>query len=197
MTTQIPEGEIAGALATLQNLSDEEIRHLIDDDTHFENYILNLAQVKQWDNEKDLMMASNKSLAEYNLTYESKLKEGKTGLMELYEKARSLTDELETKRAQLESLSSRTSLDTTYALLQTASAEAEEESETITEQFLSGGMETEAFISKFVAQRTNAHLRRLKSEKMGELVSSQRNRPSFNAPYPTGPGMPMPMPGMM
>jgi len=131
------------------------------------------------------------------LTYEPKLKEGKTVLMELYEKARSLTDELETKRAQLESLSSRTSLDTTYALLQTASAEAEEESETISEQFLSGGMETDAFITKFVAQRTTAHLRRLKSEKMGELVSSQRTRPSFNAPYPTGPGMPMPMPGMM
>lgn len=58
-------------------------------------------QVKQWDSEKEMLMASNKSLAEYNLAYEPKLKDGKAVLMELYEKARALADELETKRAQL------------------------------------------------------------------------------------------------
>lgn len=48
-----------------------------------------------------MLIASNKSLAEYNLGFEPTLKEGKQSLMELYQKARSLTDELETKRAQL------------------------------------------------------------------------------------------------
>lgn len=47
-----------------------------------------------------MLLASNKSLAEYNLTFEPKLKEGKQSLMNLYQQARSLTDELETKRAQ-------------------------------------------------------------------------------------------------
>lgn len=90
-------------------------------------------------------------------------------------------------------------MDTTYALLQASSAEAEEESEAVTEQFLSGEIETDAFITKFITMRTTAHLRRLKAEKMGEIVASQRNRSSFNsAPYPTSPpSMPMPGPGMM
>lgn len=57
--------------------------------------------MKKWENDKEILIASNKSLAEYNLTFEPKLKEGKQGLMELYQKARALTDELETKRAQL------------------------------------------------------------------------------------------------
>jgi len=198
MSAQIPEADINSALANLQNLSDDELKNLLDDDNVFENFVQNLAQVRQWDSEKELLMASNKSLAEYNLTYEPKLKDGKAVLMELYEKARALADELETKRAQLESLSSRTSLDTTYALLQASSAEAEEESEAVSEKFLSGEMETEAFTSKFIALRTTAHLRRLKSEKMGEIVASQRNRSSFNsAPYPLTSPPTMPMPGMM
>jgi len=173
------------------------------------------------------MMASNKSLAEFNLTYEPKLKDGKATLMALYEKARSLTDELEPKRAQLgkliviflvfiasiakyknrkgfivfivflESLSSRTSLDTTYALMQAASAEAEEECDGLSEKFVEGQMDPETFLNQFLPLRTTAHLRRLKCEKMGELISSQRNRASFNsAPYPTIPAS-MPMPGMM
>jgi hypothetical protein len=55
--------------------------------------------VKAWEAEKDVLMAANKSLAESNLTFEPMLREGKSTLIELYEKARSLTDELETKRA--------------------------------------------------------------------------------------------------
>jgi len=46
-------------------------------------------------------MASNKSLAEFNLTFEPKLQAGKAALMELYEQARGVTDEMETRRAQL------------------------------------------------------------------------------------------------
>lgn len=183
-------------------------------------------------------MASNKSLAEFNLTFEPKLKTGKAALMELYEKARGVTDELETKRAQLgecclsirllvlifiecslsnlnerspdfffififypimiESLYSRTSLDTTHALLQTAALEAEEESDKITEQFLDGLMDAETFMSQYEPARCLSHMRRLKSEKMAELVKqSQRGRTSFSTsvPYPTSPPQ-MPMPGM-
>lgn len=169
-------------------------------------------------------MASNKSLAEFNLAFEPKLKAGKSALMELYEKARGVTDELETKRAQLgnnsfryqssqilelkkpnvmyrcvlESLYSRTSLDTTHALLQTATMEAEEESDKITEPLLDGSMDVETFISQFEPLRCKAHMRRLQTEKMAELVTqSQRGRSSFSTsvPYPTSPPS-MPMPGM-
>lgn len=178
-------------------------------------------------------MASNKSLAEFNLSFEPKLNAGKAALMELYEKARGITDELETKRAQLgeihlfkcfdrflitlnthfillvhalfklecffaESLYSRTSLDTTHALLQTAAMEAEEESDKVSEEFLEGSLDVDSFSSQFEPLRCKAHMRRLKTEKMAELVTqSQRGRTSFSTsvPYPTSPPQ-MPMPGM-
>ena len=90
-------------------------------------------------------------------------------------------------------MNSRTSLDTTYALLQAASAEAEEKSEELADSFLSGSTELETFTNQFVQLRIAAHLRRLKTEKMGEIVASNRSRSSYSAPYPTVPPM-MPMP---
>lgn len=45
MSAQIPEAEINGALANLQNLSDDELKQLIEDDNVFENFVQNLAQV--------------------------------------------------------------------------------------------------------------------------------------------------------
>jgi len=98
----------------------------------------------------------------------------------------------------VESLYSRTSLDTTHALLQTASMEAEEESEKLAEQFLAGSLDVDTFVGQFEPLRCKAHMRKLKTEKMAELVtSSQRGRTSFStaAPYPTSPPQ-MPMPGM-
>lgn len=99
----------------------------------------------------------------------------------------------------IESLYSRTSLDTTHALLETASMEADEESEKLTEQFLDGSIDIDAFINQFEPLRCKAHMRRLQTEKMAELVQqSQRGRisfPSAGVPYPTSPPN-MPMPGM-
>jgi len=197
MSTQLPDGELNSALGNLMALTDDELIKLIEDDSAFESFVQNLAQVKQWESEKEMLMTSNKSLAEFNLTYEPKLTEGKAALMELYERARSLGDEVEIKRAKVESLSSRTSLDTTYAVLQTAAAEADEESETFAEKFLLGEVDVDTFVNKFISLRTTAHLRRVKSEKMGDIVQAQRNRSTFStAPYPTG-SPSIPMPGMM
>jgi len=196
MTAQLPEAEISAALQSLNRLSDDELQKFIESEEYFENFVSQLPQVKKWENDKEMLIASNKSLAEYNLTFEPKLKEGKQGLMELYQKARSLTDELETKRAQLESLSSRTSLDTTHALLQAAAAEAEEKSDALTESFLDGSMELESFLAQFVPLRVSAHLRKLKADKMAEIVNSHRTRSTFSAvPYPTNnhPMMPHPV----
>ncbi|CAL8073790.1 unnamed protein product [Orchesella dallaii] len=196
--TQEASADVEDAVRNLQNLTDEQLKNLIEDETSFEEYFKNLSQIKKWEAEKDMLMASNKSLAEFNLTFEPKLQAGKATLMELYEQARGVTDELETKRAQLESLYSRTSLDTTHALLQTASMEAEEESDKLAEQFLAGSVDVETFVGQFEPLRCKAHMRKLKTEKMAELVtSSQRGRTSFSTavPYPTSPPQ-MPMPGM-
>lgn len=108
--------------------------------------------------------------------------------------------------------------ETALALLQAAAAEAEENSEAINTKFLEKEIPIDEFLEQFMTSRKLMHLRKLKTEKMMELMRQQRNRPiSSNigggsgvpyppsnfygpgpgaVPYPTGP-LQMPMPNMM
>lgn len=113
-----------------------------------------------------------------------------------------------------ESKSAGISPDTTHALLQTSAAEAEEESDQISQDFLSGKIGIEKFLEDFEPLRKKMHVRKFKVEKMTELLrpgnqSSYGNGftkpylpyPSYgppqgvpSVPYPMGP-LNMPMPG--
>lgn len=97
-----------------------------------------------------------------------------------------------------ESKSGSTNPDTVLALLQTAAAESEEESEQIVKQFLDNEIAIDVYLDKFMSSRRTMHSRKLKAEKMTELVrnglsgsaSSQQQplqRPSFGSPYPAPP----------
>lgn len=109
--------------------------------------------------------------------------------------------------------------ETALALLQTAAAESEEESEKLVRDFMDKEIDLESFLEQFLKSRKTMHLRKIKSEKMSELIrmsTTQTNRnssfipssgfypmsggsvpypTSTSVPYPLGP-MPMPMPGM-
>lgn len=94
-------------------------------------------------------------------------------------------------------------MDTALALLQTAAATSEEESENIADQFISRDIDIDAFLEQFASSRKVMHLRKVKADKMKELLT-QRNSsntnnsyvPSVNnvPAYPLGP-INMPMPG--
>lgn len=119
--------------------------------------------------------------------------------------------------------------ETVLALLQTMSAESEESSDQCVTKLTSKESTIEEFLEGsdgFLAKRKQMHLRKLKSEKMIELIQQQKSaargsvggggigggggtpypnfygQPAGGVPYPTGPyQMPMPgmpaMPGMM
>ena len=73
------------------------------------------------------------------------------------------------------------------------------------EGFLAKEMDVEDFISDFIAERTNAHTRRIKAEKVAEMIRTGNlgggggstavaspSYPSNPLPYPTNYNMPMP-----
>lgn len=108
--------------------------------------------------------------------------------------------------------------ETVLALLQTGAAESEESSDKSVAKLLAKESTIDEFLDEYVSTRKTMHLRKLKSEKMVELIQQQKNAarasggpggpapyPSnfYNSPggvpYPTGPySMPLPsgMPGM-
>ena len=83
---------------------------------------------------------------------------------------------MNTLAAQLDSLNTSRSLDTTLALLQTAAAQADEASEATADQFVRGGpnADVDAFLTRFMADRQLAHSRKVRAEKLADTLRQQR-----------------------
>ncbi|MEQ2285493.1 hypothetical protein AMECASPLE_032429 [Ameca splendens] len=73
--------------------------------------------------------------------------------------------------------SGTTSLDTLLALLQAEGAKIEEETENMADSFLDGDMTLDAFIDSYQNKRKLAHLRRVKIEKLQEMVQKGQHLP--------------------
>lgn len=107
-----------------------------------------------------------------------------------------------------ESKTSNTNQDTALALLQTAAAESEENSENIVKQLMDKELLIDAFLETFLISRKTMHLRKLKADKMSELVKRNKQGSGITqpytgfypppsggqVPYPMGPIMGMPLP---
>lgn len=192
----------ASATSQLQRLSPAELREFLNEDSKVEDLVKELDQLKQFEQEKQVVIASNKSIAEFNLGREPRLNQAKQHLTDTYEKVAELLALVQEKKDEFDRLSGQQSLDTTLNLLKASTAEAEDESEAITERFLQGSLEVDSFLEEYQSKRQVAHMRRVKSEKMVELMRSQQQRrvsdsaalppPMYRRPAPppppSGPG---------
>lgn len=131
--------------------------------------------MKQQEAEKDMLLASNKSLAEYNLSFEPKLNIGKQKLIELYQIASQLEKTQDEKDKKMEEHGGNVSIETAIGLIQSATQQAEEESEKLAEKFLERTLDVDTFVEEFLSWRKVAHLRKVKADKMKELASKQSN----------------------
>ena len=108
-------------------------------------------------------MASNKSLAQYNMSQEPVLREGKQRLAEKHSEATSLSSGLRSLQSELQTKSGQVGPETLLALLQAAMQEVEDEGENLMESFLQGGdRNVEQFMEEYLEKRKLAHLRRIK-----------------------------------
>lgn len=161
-------------------------------------------QLRVLEEKRDTLIASNKSIAESNLVLEPAYRTARQDLAQAHKAAQDEKREVESLRDKLNELSRQTSLDTTLALMQTATAEAEEESEKIAAQFLDKELPVESFISQFIAVRKTAHLRRVKTDKLSDYIRNQNSQPFASGgmsgagpvrPAPPPPVLPYPMAG--
>lgn len=170
------------AMALIQHLSTSELKEVLNNESKIEELIKNLQQVKNAESEKEMVVVSNKSLAEFNLSQQPELDKLCRQLSEMYREAKELKDEAEENKQKLDEASKQISLDTTLALLQTLSAQTEEDTEKLAETFLDGDLTVEAFLDEFSEKRKLSHLRRIKSEKMAELLRQISSNQTVNPP---------------
>ncbi|XP_069353440.1 vacuolar protein sorting-associated protein 37B isoform X1 [Eulemur rufifrons] len=80
--------------------------------------------------------------------------------------------------------SSSASLETLLALLQAEGAKIEEDTENMAEKFLDGELPLDSFIDVYQSKRKLAHMRRVKIEKLQEMVLKGQRLPQAPAPLP-------------
>ncbi|KAK7088437.1 vacuolar protein sorting-associated protein 37B-like [Littorina saxatilis] len=184
------------ALALLQHLDKDDLQHLLNDESKLNDLVQDLQQVRRVQSDHDELVAQNKSLAEYNLSLQPRLDSLKTEVATLYETVNRLKTDLGITKSRLDESSKSQNLDTIHALLQTAAAEAEEESEGVAEKLLDKETGLEEFLVSYIPCRKKAHMRRIKAEKMGELLRQgghssgwpqSGGTPNHNPQYPPGP----------
>ena len=204
MLIEASDPSIRDVMGLLQHLNMQELKDLLHDERRLETmirdsqkvnnvklvfvtYLWIFFKVKQQESEKDILLASNKSLAEYNLSWEPKVNSGRQKLIELYQTAAQVDKILEEKEKLLENQGGNINLDTAVVLLQSSATQAEQESEVIAEKFLDGTLDVDTFTEEFQLKRKIAHLRKVKADKMKELVSKQKQKANAVRPAPPPP----------
>ncbi|VVC31995.1 Modifier of rudimentary, Modr [Cinara cedri] len=162
-------------MGLMSHLNASELKEILNDDSKFEQYASELKPNKEIETEKEMLIASNRSLADFNLTKEPELISGKERLCEMYEDAeklyKSVTQKVNTIKQQMGSMNPETIL----AVLQTSACETEEDSDKLAEQFLSGATDLDGFLEEFLKKRKDMHMRKAKADKMTELLSRRNS----------------------
>ncbi|KAH8256438.1 hypothetical protein KR032_007239 [Drosophila birchii] len=200
--------------ATIAPMSSDELKELLNDDTKLDEKVDEVLQVLR--TQKTTVFEDNRSRAERNIEKEPQIIELRGRLAEVSEEGRTRCSSVQAKLSQLKEKTDGVGPDTALALLQTAASESEEQTEEMVKKFNDSDLGVEAFLEEFLAIRRTMHLRRLKAEKMQDLMRKQRQGPPSaaslpaygnvpsggfypsaggSAPYPMmGPLMPMPPP---
>ena len=180
------------ALGILQHLDKNELQSILDNDDRMTELINDNQQIKNYKLDKESVLASNKSLADYNLSKEPRLAQGKAQLAEIYAKGIEVQKDFDKNKQKLDYVGEQQSLSTTLAVLQAAAATSEEQSEEIAEKWLDSNIEVDEFIEQFIAVRTKAHERRVKADKIAELLRNPQSQsgPTAATPYAINYGYP-------
>lgn len=165
--------------AILNSFEKDQLNKYINDEEALEVLIKTLDQHQAGVRNKENLKQANKLLAESNLKKQPELDEAKLKLSNaVHEFEAARKEYMETRDAYeaVCAVGGNMSLQSIYNLLQTSSQKAEEETDKSADDFFCeyNAMHTEEeinlFQKQFLENRTQAHIKKIKAEKMKELL---------------------------
>ncbi|KAK2823331.1 hypothetical protein Q7C36_019931 [Tachysurus vachellii] len=168
-----------------------QLNELLEDDDKLNEIVKDMDEMQEMQQSKEMTLASNRSLAEQNLSLQPSLEQQKMQLIKRYCFLQELYEAYQLSKCTLDHNSGKSSLDTLLALLQAEGAKIEEETENMADSFLDGDLSLDTFIESYQSKRKLAHLRRVKIDKLQEMVlkcfqmphSSVKHAQSETAPF--------------
>ncbi|CAH1392606.1 unnamed protein product [Nezara viridula] len=170
MSSDNPISDYSSVIGFLTHLTTDELKSILNDDAKLDELLKEIKQGNERETEKEMLLASNRSLAEYNLSMEQDLMSHKTEVKNCTERGEEWYHRVYKKYETLITFLGHNKLDTKLDVLRLATAEIEEQSEKIAETFISGDSDVEEFLESFVSKRKSMHLNKVKSEKLSEMI---------------------------
>ncbi|KAM9194340.1 vacuolar protein sorting-associated protein 37B isoform 2-T2 [Dugong dugon] len=174
----------AGGEVRFAGLSLVQLNELLEDEEQLAEMVQKMEETQSVQLNKEMTLTSNRSLAEGNLLYQPRLDTLKASLTQKYQELQVLFEAYQIKKTKLDKQSNNASVETLLALLQAEGAKIEEDTENMAEKFLDGELPLDSFIDVYQSKRKLAHMRRVKIEKLQEMVLKGQGLPQAPAPLP-------------
>ncbi|XP_006214950.1 vacuolar protein sorting-associated protein 37C [Vicugna pacos] len=183
-------------METLKDKTLEQLEEMQNDPEAIDRLAQESPEVQDLQLEREMALATNRSLAEQNLEFQGPLEISRSNLSDKYQELQKLVERCQEQKAKLEKFSAALQLGTLLDLLQIESMKIEEESEAMAEKFLEGEVPLETFLENFSSMRMLSHLRRVRVEKLQDVMRKPRAslEPAGDAPPPRPPPPPRPTP---
>lgn len=150
----------------LLKLSHSQLEELLKEDGKLQEFVEQLPEVLRSEEIRHLMVTQNEELARKTLELKPITEQRKHLLLQKVDEVNVLKEEFEQNSQVLEAQMQAYQPSTLQDNLRVATQAAEEEADTIAQQFLDGKLSTDLFLAKFMEVRTLGHIRRVKEEKL-------------------------------
>ncbi|XP_062240744.1 VPS37B subunit of ESCRT-I a [Platichthys flesus] len=157
-----------------------QLNEILEDDVKLSNMVQEMDEMQEVQQSKEKTLVNNRTLAEQNLALHPILEHKKEQLTKCYSCLQDSFESYQLRKSTLDHKSGNTSLDTLLALLQAEGAKIEEETENMADSFLDGDITLDPFIDSYHSKRKLAHLRRVKIEKLQEMVLKGQRLPQVS-----------------
>ncbi|XP_063346471.1 VPS37B subunit of ESCRT-I a [Pelmatolapia mariae] len=159
-----------------------QLNEILEDDEKLTKMVQEMDEIQEVQQNKERTLGNNRTLAEQNLTLQPRLEHKKEQLIKRYSCLQEGFESYQLRKSTLDHKSGNTSLDILLALLQAEGAKIEEETENMADSLLDGEMTLDSFIDDYQNKRKLAHLRRVKIEKLQEMVMKGQRLPQLSVP---------------
>uniref|UniRef100_A0A3Q0QWP5 VPS37C subunit of ESCRT-I n=1 Tax=Amphilophus citrinellus TaxID=61819 RepID=A0A3Q0QWP5_AMPCI len=154
----------------LQDLSQSELQELLDSPERVESMALESDEIQNIQLEREMALASNRSLAEQNLDIKPRLESQKEVLVERYSQLEAVRETYRQHCSLKDGMAGQVSPEALFSRLQTEGSKTEAESEALADEFLEGSLPLDSFLDRFLSLRSLAHKRRVRIEKLQEIL---------------------------
>ncbi|XP_061535867.1 vacuolar protein sorting-associated protein 37C [Phycodurus eques] len=155
-------------------LSQSELQELLDNPEKVESMAQDSDEIQNIQLEREMALASNRSLAEQNLDMRPHLESRREVLVERYTQLEAIRDTYREHYSIIEGRVGQVSPEALFSRLQTEVKKAEAESEVLADVFLDGCLQLDSFLDRFLVLRCLAHKRRVRIEKFQEAMLQKR-----------------------